>query len=76
MSDTLRYDFISDTKPSTNQFAVKANGKTFNVTYQDHHVIASETYHRSSLLKKLAEHGLWNQRDFKLNGMQMVSSIL
>lgn len=45
------------------------------VTYQNHHVISTEAYERSSFMQALSKEGFWNQRDFKLNGLQLVSTI-
>ncbi len=48
-----------------------------NVTVQlaKHHVIATETFNESSFLQALQENGLWDQNDFKTNGLALTNKI-
>lgn len=45
------------------------------VGYAGHHVISIQAFERSDFLKALQENGLWDQRDFKTNGVALVQKI-
>ena len=49
--------------------------RTYRVTTQNHHVISNDAFNDSSFMKALQAEGLWDQQDFRLNGVQLPDMI-
>lgn len=52
-----------------------ANGNIWEVGYQRHHVIPVDVFEQNAFLQALQSNGLWNQADYAVNGVSLVSTI-